>query len=159
MTSKFDPIDALKQKIDSAILIEDSLLQKLETRFRMEFNYNSNHLEGNTLSYTETKLLLIFDRTTGDHFLREYEEIKGHDVCWSLIRTWSRELDIELTEKHIKELNELLLVRPFWKEAITITGQSTQRQIQVGEYKAFPNSVVLKMAPFFSMPRLQILRS
>ncbi len=34
--------------------------QQLEKKFRLEFNYNSNHLEGNTLTYGETELVLNF---------------------------------------------------------------------------------------------------
>ena len=55
----------------------DRLWQKL----RLEWNYNSNHIEGNTLTYGETELLFHFDRTTGGHPLRHYEEMKAHDVA------------------------------------------------------------------------------
>ncbi len=30
----------------------------------LEFNYNSNHLEGNTLTYGQTELLLLFDKVS-----------------------------------------------------------------------------------------------
>ncbi|WP_298731590.1 hypothetical protein [uncultured Chitinophaga sp.] len=46
-------------------------------------------LEGNTLTYSETGLLLIFDKTTGNHELREYEEMKAHDVAFELIKEWA----------------------------------------------------------------------
>ena len=41
-------------------------------------------------------------------------------------------------------MNKLLLVRPFFKEAITADRQATRREIIVGEYKSFPNHVLLK---------------
>ena len=40
----------------------------------IDFNYNSNHLEGNTLSYGQTKLLLLFGDTTGNVSMQDYEE-------------------------------------------------------------------------------------
>ena len=49
--------------------------QKLNKKFRLEWNYNSNHIEGNTLTYGETELLLIFGETKGNHEFREYEEM------------------------------------------------------------------------------------
>ena len=61
---------------------EWSALQPLKTndeenpwkKLRLEWNHNSNHLEGNTLTYGEAKLLLIRGRTKGDHLVRDYEK-------------------------------------------------------------------------------------
>lgn len=50
---------------------EDQL--RLEEKFMLEFNYNSNHIEGNTLTYGQTKLLLMFDKTTGTASMRDYQ--------------------------------------------------------------------------------------
>ncbi|MFV0539500.1 MAG: Fic family protein [Dysgonomonas sp.] len=116
--------------------------KKLDKKFRLEFNYNSNHLEGNTLTYGETELLLLFDQTKGNHDLRELEEMKAHDVALIMIKEEAADKDKPLTEKFIKDLNQTILVRSFWKDAITSEGQSTRRQIKVGEYKEYPNSVI-----------------
>lgn len=35
-------------------------------RFTVEYNYNSNHLEGNTLTYGQTELLLLFGKVSGE---------------------------------------------------------------------------------------------
>ena len=106
--------------------------QRLDKKFRLEWNYNSNHLEGNTLTYGETELLLIFDLTKGNHELREYEEMKGHDVALKSLYNLVEDAERSLNESFIRELNKLLLVRPFFKEAITPDGQSTRREIKVG---------------------------
>lgn len=123
--------------------------KKFEQKMRLEFNYNSNHIEGNTLTYGETELLLIFDDTKGNHTYREYEEMKAHDVAYQLIREWAKEPERPLTEQQIKNLNEIILVRPFWKEAITPDGQPTRRQIKIGDYKELPNSVRLQNGEIF----------
>ena len=39
---------------------------KLTMRFTVEYNYNSNHLEGNTLTYGQTELLLLFGKVSGE---------------------------------------------------------------------------------------------
>ena len=54
---------------------------ELWRKFRLEWNYNSNHIEGNTLTYGETELLLIMGQTKGDHSIREYDEMKAHDAA------------------------------------------------------------------------------
>ncbi len=113
----------------------------LDYKFRLEFNYNSNHMEGNTLTYGETELLLKFDKTEGNHTLREYEEMKAHDVAYRLIKEWAADSNRPLTEMDIRNLNEVILVEPFWKEALTPDGQNTRRRIEIGTYKKFPNSV------------------
>ena len=33
---------------------------RLSRRFTVDFNYNSNHIEGNTLTYGQTEILLLF---------------------------------------------------------------------------------------------------
>ncbi len=121
---------------------------RLWEKMRLEWNYNSNHIEGNTLTYGETMLLLIFDKTTGDHELREFEEMKAHDVAIHVVKEWSKD-NREITEADIRSLNEIILVRPYWKEALTYDGQETRRKIKVGEYKEFSNSVRLKNGEMF----------
>jgi len=106
-------------------------------------------MEGNTLTYSETELLLIFDETKGNHTLREYEEMKAHDVALQLVNDWVGDKERPLTETNIKNLNEIILVKPFWKDAITPDGQKTRRMIKVGDYKEFPNSVQLSNGEIF----------
>ena len=115
--------------------------RRLDEKFRLEFNYNSNHIEGNTLTYGQTKLLLIFGTTEGVHELREYEEMKAHDVALKMIIEEAQDKERPLTENFIRTLNETILVRPFWKDAQTPDGQSTRMEVKVGEYKSRPNHV------------------
>lgn len=122
--------------------LREDCQKELDKKFRLEFNFNSNHLEGNTLTYGETKLLLLFDQTKGNHELREFEEMKAHDVALLMIKQEAADKGRPLTERFIKDLNQTILVRPFWKDAITSDGQSTRRMIKVGEYKEHPNSVI-----------------
>jgi hypothetical protein len=76
--------------------------------------------------------------------------MKSHDVAFEMIKEWAREKERPLTETQIKNLNEIILVRPFWKDAITPDGQNTRREIKVGEYKKYPNSVRLQNGEMFN---------
>jgi Fic family protein len=145
-------IDKLKKQLAQLQPLSAENQQWLDKKFRMEWNFNSNHIEGNTLTYSETELLLIFDQTKGNHELREYEEMKGHDVALKLIYDLATDTERSLSEKFIREINEILLVRPFYKEAITPDGQKTRREIKIGEYKSFPNSVLLQNGEIFHYP-------
>ncbi len=114
--------------------------QKLWRELRLQWNYHSNHIEGNTLTYGETELLLIQGRTMGLHEMREYEEMKGHDVAILHLRELAAAPE-PITEADVRNLNRVLLKEPFWKPAITPDGHDTRIQISPGEYKTHPNNV------------------
>ncbi len=114
--------------------------QRLWKKLRLEWNYNSNHIEGNTLTYHETELLLLFGRTAGGHPLRDYEEMKAHDVAIDHTRQLAGEERV-LGEGDIRDLNQILLKEPFWQTAETPDGHPTRKRIIPGEYKTQPNHV------------------
>ena len=114
--------------------------ERLWRKLRLEWNYNSNHIEGNTLSYHETELLLIHGRTAGGHPMRHYEEMKAHDVAIDHTRSLASAERV-LGEGDIRDLNKILLKEPFWHIAQTPDGQQTRKRIVPGEYKTQPNHV------------------
>ena len=145
----FDYIDQLSATYHSLLPMSPENQRRWDKKVRLEFNYNSNHIEGNTLTYGETQLLLLFDETHGSHPMRDYEEMKAHDVAFQKIKEWATDTETPLTEQDIKNLNQIILVQPFWKNAITPDGQPTRRQITVGNYKTQPNSVRLPNGELF----------
>lgn len=149
MPTSIQEIDLLIDELHHLLPMKAEDKRLLDKKLRLEFNYNSNHLEGNTLTYGETELLLYFDKTTGNHDLREYEEMKAHDVAFNFVKDLAESKEVPLTEAAIKNLNKILLVRPFWKDAVTADGQPTRRQIKVGDYKEYPNSVRLQNGEIF----------
>ncbi len=144
-------IDDLHNELKSRLPLSETQSNLLEKKIRLEFNYNSNHIEGNTLTYAETELLLIAGEIVGNvnHTLREFEEMKASDVTYQMIKGLANMPDSQLTEQFIKELNQILLVEPYWKEAITSDKQKTKRKISIGEYKKEPNSVILENGEIF----------
>lgn len=145
----FDYIDQLSATYNSLLPMSPENQRRWDKKVRLEFNYNSNHIEGNTLTYGETELLLLFDETHGSRPMRDYEEMKAHDVAFQKIKEWATDTETPLTEQDIKNLNQIILVQPFWKDAITPDGQPTRRQITVGNYKTQPNSVRLPNGELF----------
>ena len=145
----FDYIDQLSATYHSLLPMSPENQRRWDEKVRLEFNYNSNHIEGNTLTYGDTQLLLLFDETHGSRPMRDYEEMKAHDVAFQKIKEWATDTETPLTEQDIKNLNQIILVQPFWKDAITPDGQPTRRQITVGNYKTQPNSVLLPNGELF----------
>ena len=149
LVSKLEKINLLRKQLDDLYPMSREAEDKLWQKFRLEWSFNSNRIEGNTLTYGETQLLLIFGKTTGDHELREYEEMSAHDVAINAIKEWAHDKTRELNEADVRSLNEIILVRSYWQNAITYDGQATRRQIKIGDYKDHPNSVRLKTGEIF----------
>ncbi|MCK9613616.1 MAG: Fic family protein [Bacteroidales bacterium] len=145
----FNKVDTLKNQLLRLQPLKPQDEQRLWKKFRLEWNFNSNHLEGNTLTYGHTELLLIFDKISGDYSGREIEEMKAHDVAIKMVVDLSQDNERDLTESFIRQLNAILLVRPFWKEAITPDGQPTRKEIIPGSYKQTSNSVRLENGEIF----------
>lgn len=143
-TSHIAEINSLKKELElkSPLSSEDN--KRLKKKMRLEFNYNSNHLEGNTLTYGQTELLLIFDKSTGDVKVSDIEEMKAHDAAFLMVEEMAYDVERPLTETFICELNKLILVKPFWKDAIDYNGNQTRKKIEIGKYKSTPNSVRLR---------------
>ncbi|MGQ1947501.1 Fic family protein [Geofilum sp. OHC36d9] len=143
-TKTIDTVNALKLELDKKIPLKAEDSKRLQKKLRLEFNYNSNHLEGNTLTYGQTQLLLFFDKSSGDVPVSDIEEMKAHDVALSQIEEMANDKERPLTETFIKELNKTILVKPFWKDAISPNRTPTRKRIEIGQYKTSPNSVQLK---------------
>ena len=60
--------------------LSDRDRDRLSRKFTIEFNYNSNHIEGNTLTYGQTELLLLFGKVVGEAEMKDFEEMKASNV-------------------------------------------------------------------------------
>ena len=79
-------INSLYQELQKLKPLKKEDEERLWKKFRLDWNYNSNHMEGNTLTYGETELLLMFDKITGDHEAREIDEMRAHDIIVQLVK-------------------------------------------------------------------------
>ena len=140
-------IEKLYKEWLSLLPLKPELKQQMDQQFMIDFNYNSNHLEGNTLTYGQTKLLLLFGDTIGNARMQDYEEMKAHNVGLELMKISALDKSRSLSETFIRELNKTILVRDFWKTSID--GDS-RYQIKVGVYKTRPNSVITPTGEMFN---------
>ena len=116
---------------------EARVLQKL----RLEWNFHSNAIEGNSLTYGETKAFIMHGLTAKGKPFKDYLDIRGHDQVIDVLADIVRSKE-ELTESAIRELHKILLVEPYQSVAITPDGVHTTRQIEIGKYKTTPNHVL-----------------
>ena len=69
----------LKMELDSLRPIDQEREAIIMLKLRLDWDYHSNHLEGNSLTYGETKALILFGITAQGKPLHDHLEITGHD--------------------------------------------------------------------------------
>ena len=119
---------------------EDSI--RLNQKFMLEFNYNSNHMEGNTLTYGQTELLLLFGKVIGEANMKDLEEMKAHNVGLKMMQVEAAEKIHPLTETFIRQLHHTLLREDYTVYRRLPDGTTTSYVIHAGCYKTRPNSVI-----------------
>ena len=126
--------------------VNETLQKRMDRSFKIDFNYNSNHIEGNTLTYGQTKLLLLFGKIEGNALMRDCEEMKAHDVGLELMKIEARDNERSLSESFIRNLNNTILVSDFNK----LSNDGKYRyKIHTGIYKTRPNSVITPTGEMF----------
>ncbi|WP_075558080.1 Fic family protein [Parabacteroides timonensis] len=115
---------------------------RLNQKFMLEFNYNSNHIEGNTLTYGQTELLLLFGKVVEAANMKDLEEMKAHNVGLKMMQTEAMEKEKPLTETFIRQLHLTLLREDYTIFRTLPDGQTTSYIIHAGTYKTRPNSVI-----------------
>ena len=71
-------IDSLKSVLDSYRPFSDHVVKQLKDYYRIGLTYSSNAIEGNTLTESETKVVIEDGLTIGGKSLREHYEAIGH---------------------------------------------------------------------------------
>jgi Fic family protein len=133
--------EQLKAELDRLRPLDSEAEARIMQKFRLDWNYHSNNLEGNSLTYGETKALILFGITAQGKPLKDHFEITGHNEAIN----WILEIvkgETVLTESFIRQLHTLLLKESSYKEAQTADGKPTRRKIEVGKYKTQPNHVI-----------------
>lgn len=115
---------------------------RLKRKFMLEFNYNSNHIEGNTLTYGQTELLLLFGKVVNEASMKDLEEMKAHNVCLKMIQEEAADAHMPLTETFIRQLHHTLLREDYTLYRQLPDGTTTSYVIHAGIYKTRPNSVI-----------------
>ena len=133
-------IDALKLELDTYRPLDEIQEKRIFQKFRLDWNYHSSKIEGNALTYGETKGLLLFGITAQGKPLRDHFEITGHNEAIDYIVEVIRE-DRPITESFIRELHELLLKETHKIKSVNKSNQEVVRIIEIGKYKKTPNHV------------------
>ncbi|MBF0243037.1 MAG: Fic family protein [Desulfamplus sp.] len=98
-------IDSLKKILDSARpLINESILNAVD----IEYTYDSNRIEGNTLTLRETDIVINKGLTIGGKSMREHLEANNHYEAILYIRDLIKH-DTKISESLIKSIHSIVL--------------------------------------------------
>jgi len=142
-------IDSLELEIDKLRPLKQEQERRLIQKFRLDWNFHSSNIEGNTLSYGETKALLLWEITAGGKPIKDHIEMKGHNEAVKYIYEIVKEKNRPFTELFIREMHEVLLPAAYEIDAITPDGKPTKKKVTPGKYKSEPNHVKTKDGSFF----------
>ena len=103
----FNKVDELNNKLNSKRPFSKETLKSLRNSINLEWTYNSNGIEGNTLTLRETQIVLE-GITVGGKTLREHLEAINHEKAIEYIEDLVKEKN-PVTEWNIKNIHQLVL--------------------------------------------------
>ena len=123
LDQKLKQIDEMQRTIAGFGKLPDDVLKKVNYQFRLEWNYTSNSMEGNSLTKSETRSVMIGNITVHGKPIKDLMEVKGHDeVVQSIMKMGRGELNI--SEKRIREIHTAIMYE-----------EDPAKQAHVGQWK------------------------
>ena len=123
----FDEVDSLKKELDSKRPIPKETLKSLRESINLEWTYNSNGIEGNTLTLRETQVVLE-GITVGGKSIKEHLEAINHEKAILFLDDLVKDNE-PISEWNIKNIHGLILkdidnenAGRYRKENVTIKG-------------------------------------
>ena len=105
-----DRLDKKLFRINSFRPLPPTIVQKLRKQFELEMTYNSNAIEGNSLTLKETFLVVNEGLTIKGKPLKDHLEAKGHSEALEyLYELTAKDKPDPLTERMIREFNVIVM--------------------------------------------------
>ena len=145
---KMTMIETLYNEWKSLQPLREEDASRLRQKFMLEFNYNSNHLEGNTLTYGQTELLLLFGKVVDSANMKDLEDMKASNVGLKMMEEQATS-EYPLTETFIRQLHKTILREDYEVYRNLPGGQSYSYTVHAGIYKTRPNSVITRYGDRF----------
>lgn len=102
-----DIIDRKKMELDSLRPLTEGEAERLTEEFSVEYTYNSNAIEGNTLTLRETDMVLR-GLTIAQKPLKDHMEVVGHKEAFDFVQDLVKD-KAPLSERIIKQIHYLVL--------------------------------------------------
>ena len=100
--------DNLKHRLLQIRPLNAEALNKIQQSFEIEYTYESNRIEGNTLTLQETALVVNEGITIGGKSMKEHLEAINHAQAVEFIKEIASN-NIDISERTIKEIHAIIL--------------------------------------------------
>lgn len=104
----FDEANELKKKLDNKRPLSKNTLKSLQESINLEWTYNSNGIEGNTLTLRETQVVLE-GITIGGKTVKEHLEAINHEKAILYLEDLVND-EYPITDWNIKNIHQLILI-------------------------------------------------
>jgi Fic family protein len=101
-------LEAKKAQLDKLRPIPTASISRLRDEILIEWIYNSNAIEGSTITLQETRLILETGLTVGGKSLREHFEVTNHKEAIQYVEDLVRNTE-PLTAFHVRQIHKLIL--------------------------------------------------
>ncbi len=134
-------IDDLKNQIDNEKYLKKERWVAIQEKLRVDWTYDSNAIEGSSLTRGETLFFLKEGLTVEGKPFKDFLDARNHaeTIDWLYEVIGNKR---SITQGLIKEINALLLSGVKYTQAINETGQKVQKPTNPGQYKILPNHVL-----------------
>jgi Fic family protein len=136
----FSRADALRVRIDAKKNDDAALWETIVKRLRVDWTYNSNGIEGSTLTRGETHFFLSEGLTVEGKPLKDFMDAQNHaeaiDMLFDVVSNRQA-----ITEGFIKDINALILRGVEFTPAKGASGQLLRKPATPGQYKRLANHV------------------
>ena len=107
MFAKFAIVESLKAALAETRQLTPAEKQRFKDEFLIDYTYNSTHIEGNTLTESETAMVLS-GLTIGEKPIKDHLEAVGHRDAFLWLEQEVR-AQAEISEKMVRDLHFLVL--------------------------------------------------
>jgi Fic family protein len=108
MNKLLQEIDTLRDELNTFRPLSSAQLKKIEEALFVEYTYESNRIEGNTLTLQETVLVIQKGITVSGKSLREHLEAINHYEAIGFIHSFAQRNE-SFTERTLKDIHALIL--------------------------------------------------
>lgn len=134
-------IDELKVQIDKKKSLQKEHWSAIQEKLRVDWTYDSNAIEGSSLTRGETLFFLKEGLTVEGKPFKDFLDARNHAEAIEWLYEVIKD-NRSISQGLIKEINALLLSGVKYTPAINQSGQKIRKPANPGKYKVLPNHVL-----------------
>jgi Fic family protein len=119
-----------KIRLDAHRPLPPEIVKKIQEQMQIQYIYNSNAIEGNSLNLRETQLVIEQGITIGGKSLREYLEARNHPEALRYIE--------EIGIRELREIDIFTLHQIIMKGIVDSTGQYRTSEVRIAGTNMVP---------------------